>query len=409
MPSLSSAMRSRTAVQVAAHRPGRAGINQLRNSADCSKLRENIASPTPHSCGGSTAARVELSSRVSPRLPERTSELLTASWRCATFESFPHHGVLWFSEYVRSAAPAELAFASTAEYAATLGEVQFWEPYVHAALRRHALPTVAPGVGTGGTFPTFLAGSYVVKLFPALFSGGACFEIERSIHQLFLEHRRILAPPLVAHGHLFDTEWRWPYVITRRLAGASWRSADLSTEDQEAVAVQLGALMRQVHELACPAEAVWSNDVLSDLRATCADRHRTWNILPSRLVDQIESFVSLSPPSTAQRLVHADLHSDHIFVDAGRLVGVIDWGDALYGDPYYELPALYFGTFGGNKCLLRAFLDGYNWDLTRDFATRAMTMTLVHEFCPLAGRTPPLDGVASLEQLASLLWDYQRS
>jgi aminoglycoside phosphotransferase (APT) family kinase protein len=245
----------------------------------------------------------------------------------------------------------------------------------------------------------------VVKLFPALFSGAECFEIERSIHQLFLEHPRIVAPRLIAHGQLFSRGWSWPYVITRRIEGASWRNADLSTDDQEAVASQLGGLMRQVHELPCPVDAVWGNDVLGDLRATCADRHRLWNILPPRLLDQIHSF--LSPPSTTQRLVHADLHSDHIFVDGGRLVGVIDWGDALYGDPYYELPALYFGTFAGNKRLLRAFLDGYHWELTSDFAIRAMSMTLVHEFNPLAGRTPPLNGVASLEELGSLLWDAQ--
>jgi hypothetical protein len=140
---------------------------------------------------------------------------------------------------MRSTAPAELAFASTAEYAATRENVDFWQPYVHEALRRHALATVAPGIGTGGTFPTFLAGAYVVKLFPALFSGAECFEIERSIHQLFLEHRRILAPRLVAHGQLFDRGWRWPYLITRRLEGASWRNADLSLENQEAVASQL--------------------------------------------------------------------------------------------------------------------------------------------------------------------------
>jgi aminoglycoside phosphotransferase (APT) family kinase protein len=88
-------------------------------------------------------------------------------------------------------------------------------------------------------------------------------------------------------------------------------------------------------------------------------------------VNQIDSFVSLSPPSTTQRIVHADLHSDHLFVDAGRLVGVIDWGDAFHGDPYYELPALYFGTFGGNERLLRAFLDGDHWELTSDFSGRA--------------------------------------
>jgi hypothetical protein len=36
-------------------------------------------------------------------------------------------------------------------------------------------------------------------------------------------------------------------------------------------------------------------------------------------------------------------------------------------------------------------------------------MTLVHEFSPRSKRTPPLDGVASLKELAGLLWDIQGS
>ena len=304
---------------------------------------------------------------------------------------------------MQPAAPAGLVFASVAEYAATLGDVEFWQPYVHNALWRHGLPTEPLRIGTGGTFPTFLAGALVVKLFGQLFSGAECFDIERSIHQLFLEHPRILAARLMAYGHLFDTGWSWPYVITNRLAGVSWRDARLSAEDQESVSVQLGGLMRQIHELACPEGAVWRRDVLGDLRATCVGRHRMWRTLPPRLVAQIDSF--LSPPSVTRRLVHADLHADHIFVDGGRLVGVIDWGDALFGDPYYELPALYFGTLDGQKQLLRAFLDGYQWEVTSDFATRAMSMTLLHEFNPLDGHTPPLTAVANLQDLASLLWD----
>src|SRR2546427_7288995 len=43
------------------------------------------------------------------------------------------------------------AFASIAEYAAALGDVEFWQPHVHGALRRHALPTEPLRIGTGGT------------------------------------------------------------------------------------------------------------------------------------------------------------------------------------------------------------------------------------------------------------------
>jgi aminoglycoside phosphotransferase (APT) family kinase protein len=82
------------------------------------------------------------------------------------------------------------------------------------------------------------------------------------------------------------------------------------------------------------------------LRATCAARHRRRRMLPEFLVDQIDDY--LAPPSTERRLVHAELHGDHIFVRGGRLAGIIDWAMPLCGDPYYDLPSLFFGTFGGS-------------------------------------------------------------
>ena len=36
-------------------------------------------------------------------------------------------------------------------------------------------------------------------------------------------------------------------------------------------------------------------------------------------------------------LVHGDLHLRHVFVDGGRLSGVIDWGDVCRSDPAVDL------------------------------------------------------------------------
>ena len=36
-------------------------------------------------------------------------------------------------------------------------------------------------------------------------------------------------------------------------------------------------------------------------------------------------------------LCHGDLKAAHILVDAGRLVGVIDWGDAVVADPLWDI------------------------------------------------------------------------
>jgi hygromycin-B 7''-O-kinase len=125
-------------------------------------------------------------------------------------------------------------------------------------------------------------------------------------------------------------------------------------------------------------------------------------MLPEPLLNQIDHY--LAPPSDERRLVHADLHSDRIFVRDGRLAGIIDWGDALCGDPYYELPSLFFGTFGRSKPLLRTFLDAYSWPVAPDFAHRAMTMTLVHEFNPLGDALPSFEGIQTLHDLAESLW-----
>ena len=163
-----------------------------------------------------------------------------------------------------------------------------------------------------------------------------------------------------------------------------------------------GVALREVHAADCPNQPVWRRDVVAALRPTCAARHRRRGILPDFLVDQIDEY--LAPQSSVRRLVHADLHGDHIFTRAGHLAGIIDWGDALRGDPYYDLPALFCGTFGGSKPLLRTFLDAYGWQVESDFAHRAMTMTLVHEFNPLGNALPPLRDVKTLHELADILW-----
>ena len=71
---------------------------------------------------------------------------------------------------------------------------------------------------------------------------------------------------------------------------------------------------------------------------------------------------------------------------------------------FFDLPSLAFGTFGGSKPLLRTFLDAYGWPVEADFAHRAMTMTLVHEFNPLGHAMPPVEDVTTLDELAEMLW-----
>ena len=56
-------------------------------------------------------------------------------------------------------------------------------------------------------------------------------------------------------------------------------------------------------------------------------------------------------------LCHGDLKAAHIFVEAGRLTGVIDWGDAVVGDPLWDIARFALRADAGAVSLL---LEGYD-------------------------------------------------
>jgi aminoglycoside phosphotransferase (APT) family kinase protein len=286
-----------------------------------------------------------------------------------------------------------------------LSDVGFWTQYLAEVLARHGLPQAPVEPTTPGTFPTLVAGNNVVKFFGERFSGGECWEVEHGLHHVLLAHPEIPAPAVVAEGCLFEDEWPWPYLVTTRVRGTPWSTAHLTKGVQARLAGDLGNIIRQVHALPPPTGQLWERDWLAELRTNVLVRHRQWGTLPAHLVEQIEPYLVEALP--VRRLLHAALHSDHVFVDDGHLVAIIDWGDALAADPCYELPALHLHAFGGDKRLLAAFLKSYGWEIGPDFARRAMTMTLLHKFNVLRGVRATVDrhDIRTLDELVSLLWD----
>ena len=104
---------------------------------------------------------------------------------------------------------------------------------------------------------------------------------------------------------------------------------------------ELGAALRDVHNLECPDEPAWRRDVVGSLRATGAARHRRRRMLPEFLVEQIDEYVA--PPSDVRCLVHVD----HIFVRDGQLVRrVVQTGPVSAG--FLEIRS---GLNGGEQIL----------------------------------------------------------
>jgi aminoglycoside phosphotransferase len=301
-------------------------------------------------------------------------------------------------------------FDTVDAYAARLGDSAFWTPYVQELVARHGLPLAPPTVGTIGSFPTFLVGQHVVKLYGERFDGAICFETERTALRLLADHPAITAPALVADGMLFGTDsthgndWPWPYLVMTRLPGTAWHEANLDEAERHPLAHQIGTSIRRLHDLPPPTGPFWDRDWLAEFQATCVERQRRYGHLPDHLIEQIDAY--LLPPLPDRRLTHADLHDHHILVDGLELLGILDWGDAVVADRHYELPALHLHTFNADRRLLASFLDGYGWPPTNDFARRAMSMTLIYPFSVLdrVARRHNLAQIPTLEALADLIW-----
>ncbi len=296
-----------------------------------------------------------------------------------------------------------LPITSQPHYGAHLGDVGYWSDYVVAALDRHGLPHSRIEAPFVGSFPTFLVGDVVVKLFGDAFDGPCCFDVEKAMYELLTPIRDIPAPGLIATGHLFDDpdRWHWPYLISERLAGTAIRDlpADAMTP---AMAEQLGAIVARLHSLPAP-PTVADRDLLPSLRFEAAERQRRAG-LPEHLVEQIPEF--LANAAADRVLVHADLTADHLFLDQSGLVGIIDWGDAITADPWYELVALRFDGLRGDRALFAAFLDGYGWSVTPDFPVRALQGVLEFQFNVVhaIAEMADLKRIATLRDLAYQLF-----
>ncbi len=303
-------------------------------------------------------------------------------------------------------------FASLEEHISRIGDAGFWAPYVAEVLARHDLAGAdrKPAAGFNATYPTFVCGDVVVKLFGQSQAWRRSFEAERAAHELIATDSEIAAPGLLGDGRLYDDDSApWPYLITTRMSGVASPRADLSAEQRRELAVDLGRLVRRVHALP-PMGVATAADWRPTRIAVAAAR----SSLPTHLAAQIDDYLGrLGPFDTV--FVHGDLCANHVFVDNGRVAGIIDWGDAMTTDRHYELIQIYRDMFDCDKALFATFLDASGWPVAKDFAQKALGLALHRQaiglaqhhtmdvFEPIAARFP-LNDIATLDELATELF-----
>ena len=305
-------------------------------------------------------------------------------------------------------------FVSNQEYVARRGDAGFWWPYVAEILKRHDLTGAGQDLvaGTSGTYPTFLYGDVVVKLFGYRRSWRASQAAERAALTLIATDPEIAAPRLLAEGWLYDdVDAQWPYLITTRMSGIPWQNAALSTGQQLSVAAELGRQVWRVHALR-PTGIVTHEEWPIQNVTAAAER----SSLPPHLTAQIDDYLARLGPFD-RVFLNGDIMFRHVFIENGRLSGIIDWGDALVTDRHYEFAKLHLDLFDNDKALLRTFLEASDWPVAEDFAQKAMAFALYRQAHGLAQhhsmdvfyKLPallPLQEIGTLDELAAELFAF---
>jgi len=135
--------------------------------------------------------------------------------------------------------------------------------------------------------------------------------------------------------------WRPGSPSLLALARVSGETLARSTAQDDWVAA--GKVMRTLHEAPLPDWEPW---LVSGVVRTWLDADRDW-LLERALIDAhfIEAAHAIAAEVLTDRMVapvltHRDLQPSHVFVDDGRVTGIIDWGDVGIGDGLYDVATL---------------------------------------------------------------------
>jgi aminoglycoside phosphotransferase (APT) family kinase protein len=152
----------------------------------------------------------------------------------------------------------------------------------------------------------------------------------------------VLAPLLPVEVPRFEYVSREPWLVAYRLI----RGEPLKAEDPEGVRLFLDAL----HAVDVDGVPARRPGWLETYREQADEFRRV--VLPlldpgersrgEALLAETETLAGFRPA-----LTHSDLGSGHLLVRDGKLVGVIDWGDARVGDPAIDYAWLLNGPFPG--------------------------------------------------------------
>ncbi|MCX5561562.1 aminoglycoside phosphotransferase family protein [Streptomyces sp. NBC_00038] len=217
-------------------------------------------------------------------------------------------------------------------------------------------------VTEGGGHSTWWVGSrHVLRLAPDR-EASARQRRELRLRDVVRPHVGVAVPVSVAHG-----EWAagLSYTLDTRLAGVTGEEQDVSAIGEADLAALLTGLrevpVRQAEALGVPRAAPRSLEALRTSAERAAEQLAAADEFdPARLTQlTAAAAVKLAGQPGAAVLVHHGLKGGHLVVSAdGRVRGVLDWTDAVIGDPTEDIAGLAVAV-GAPAAVRAATLAGY--------------------------------------------------
>lgn len=171
----------------------------------------------------------------------------------------------------------------------------------------------------------------------------------------------------------------WKFAGYRRLPGRTACGANLNDAQRKDAARRLGAFLAALHSGGADEAARLGAEPdrmgrLDPARRVPQVRQVLQRLKEWNRIDALATFERIIEdatirPAQATTIVHGDLYSRHLLVDeAGRLCGVIDWGDVHFGDIAVDLAIAHeFLPAGAREAFRDAYgpIDEATWRLAR--------------------------------------------
>jgi hypothetical protein len=306
------------------------------------------------------------------------------------------------------------AFTSENEYRLHRSDLNFWWPNIVNVLEQHnladAIKHSAAECGFNSTYPVFLIDNIVIKFFGHRPCWQDAFNTECIAHEYLLNDNTILAPHILAKGQLFiNTDNPWPYIISTKISGKSWLGSNLTYEEKNNIAAEVGRQLRKIHILATD-NRITHDIAWSKLNFRMAIEK---SVLPKHLIAQVDSYIA-KLDNFDSCFVNGDIVDTHVFIENGHLTGIIDWGDATVTDRHYELGKL-LDTFDWDKRLLKTVLETSDWPIKKNFSKQSLGLALYRQAVGLTQHNTfdvfyklphllPLESISTLDDLADILF-----